>query len=510
MHHPHFGLLLVSCEKADLRPSPDGVLVYDENGVHELIAPPARTYPNKDGVIDELYDAIASGEPPLHDGRWGTATTVPPPSPCSRARANGALSRLPTRTVHMLTAEENALLTNVTGNAPMGQMMRATGCRRASRRKLRNAIARRIARRSSAIVSSCFAIATANWASSTSAARTVSPRSRSDATKRADCAASIMAGNSTPPARASTCRANPASTASAIAMKLKSYPVHEAGGMVWTYLGPAGTEPRFPEYDWMKLPREQFATVKVGETRQLRAGDRRRDRLIAFHGSCIRASIWDWKKRAEISMDTSPKMECEDTNYGFRYAAIRKPTKNPDTEKYVRVTIFLVPFTAFIRARSKSSRTATSNSSCRSTTNARSSTASSSVKITRRSTKPKRGANITSCRASISIATGISSRTKTTGSTRPRSDEERQLHRHQRLLKSRHGLPRIDGAHRRPYARASRHIRHRNHPHAQTHARCRPPLPRRPTPHRPRPQPSPTTKSAPNSSSSQSTNPGKP
>jgi phthalate 4,5-cis-dihydrodiol dehydrogenase len=27
-------------------------------------------------VIDELYDAIVSGEPPLHDGRWGTATTA--------------------------------------------------------------------------------------------------------------------------------------------------------------------------------------------------------------------------------------------------------------------------------------------------------------------------------------------------------------------------------------------------------------------------------------------------
>jgi phthalate 4,5-cis-dihydrodiol dehydrogenase len=74
MHHPHFVLLLVSCEKADLRPSPDGVLVYDDDGVHELIAPPARTYPNKDGVIDEFYDAIVSGEPPLHDGRWGIDT----------------------------------------------------------------------------------------------------------------------------------------------------------------------------------------------------------------------------------------------------------------------------------------------------------------------------------------------------------------------------------------------------------------------------------------------------
>jgi phthalate 4,5-cis-dihydrodiol dehydrogenase len=74
MHHPHFGLVIVSCEGADLRPSPDGVLIYDENGVRERLAPRARAYPNKDGVIDELYTAIASGNPPLHDGQWGTDT----------------------------------------------------------------------------------------------------------------------------------------------------------------------------------------------------------------------------------------------------------------------------------------------------------------------------------------------------------------------------------------------------------------------------------------------------
>jgi phthalate 4,5-dioxygenase len=130
-------------------------------------------------------------------------------------------------------------------------------------------------------------------------------------------------------------------------MKLKSYPVREAGGMVWTYLGPAGTEPKFPEYDWMKLPRDQFATVKVGE--RVNYAQAIEGAIDSSHSWFLHQGIiWDWKKRAEISMDTSPKMECEDTSYGFRYAAIRRPTKNPDTEKYVRVTIFLVPFTAFI------------------------------------------------------------------------------------------------------------------------------------------------------------------
>jgi phthalate 4,5-cis-dihydrodiol dehydrogenase len=73
-HHPHFGLVIASCEGGDLRPSPDGVLIYDDGGVREVLAPQARVYPNKDGVIDEFYTAIAGGGAPLHDGRWGTAT----------------------------------------------------------------------------------------------------------------------------------------------------------------------------------------------------------------------------------------------------------------------------------------------------------------------------------------------------------------------------------------------------------------------------------------------------
>jgi phthalate 4,5-cis-dihydrodiol dehydrogenase len=76
MHHPHFGLVIVSCENADLRPSPDGVLIYSEDGVREVRVDPARAYPNKDGVIDEFYEAIHNGKPAVHDGKWGYDNTV--------------------------------------------------------------------------------------------------------------------------------------------------------------------------------------------------------------------------------------------------------------------------------------------------------------------------------------------------------------------------------------------------------------------------------------------------
>jgi phthalate 4,5-cis-dihydrodiol dehydrogenase len=71
-HHEHFGFVLVSCEGADLRPTPDGVWVYGDDGrvFHELPAP-ARP---RAAVLDELHAAAVEGVPPLHSGAWGMAT----------------------------------------------------------------------------------------------------------------------------------------------------------------------------------------------------------------------------------------------------------------------------------------------------------------------------------------------------------------------------------------------------------------------------------------------------
>jgi len=70
--HQHFGTLLVSCERADLRALPDGVMIY-QNGTARLDAlPPPRVA--RAEVIDELYDAVVGGRAPLHDGAWAMAT----------------------------------------------------------------------------------------------------------------------------------------------------------------------------------------------------------------------------------------------------------------------------------------------------------------------------------------------------------------------------------------------------------------------------------------------------
>jgi len=68
----HFGPVLVCCDHADLRLTPWGVEVHDEQGVRleRLAVPPVP----RSEVIDELWAAARAGVPPLHDGAWSRAT----------------------------------------------------------------------------------------------------------------------------------------------------------------------------------------------------------------------------------------------------------------------------------------------------------------------------------------------------------------------------------------------------------------------------------------------------
>ena len=70
--HNHFGLLIASCERADLRPTPEGVMIYDD-AARRLDPLPLPDVPRAE-VINELYDAVVLGRPPLHTGEWGMAT----------------------------------------------------------------------------------------------------------------------------------------------------------------------------------------------------------------------------------------------------------------------------------------------------------------------------------------------------------------------------------------------------------------------------------------------------
>ena len=72
--HEHFGIVIVSCDKGDMRASPEGITIYGDSEIREVSVSPGRGGGRRAKVIDELYDAVFFDKPPLHDGRWGMAT----------------------------------------------------------------------------------------------------------------------------------------------------------------------------------------------------------------------------------------------------------------------------------------------------------------------------------------------------------------------------------------------------------------------------------------------------
>jgi len=70
--HQNFGLMIVSCDHADLRLTPDGVMIYDDQAPR-LERTPVPAIPRAE-VIDEFYDAAVSDRPPLHSGAWALGT----------------------------------------------------------------------------------------------------------------------------------------------------------------------------------------------------------------------------------------------------------------------------------------------------------------------------------------------------------------------------------------------------------------------------------------------------
>jgi len=69
---PFFGLTVVTCEKGDIRQSPDGLFVYTEEGKKEITI--VRGTHGREAELKEFYDAIVHNRPSFHNGRWGEAT----------------------------------------------------------------------------------------------------------------------------------------------------------------------------------------------------------------------------------------------------------------------------------------------------------------------------------------------------------------------------------------------------------------------------------------------------
>jgi phthalate 4,5-cis-dihydrodiol dehydrogenase len=71
-HQAHFGSLIATYEHADVRTTPDGITIYSDDDVREIVLPAESN--GRTNVIDELCDAVLDGVAPVHDGRFARGT----------------------------------------------------------------------------------------------------------------------------------------------------------------------------------------------------------------------------------------------------------------------------------------------------------------------------------------------------------------------------------------------------------------------------------------------------
>lgn len=126
-----------------------------------------------------------------------------------------------------------------------------------------------------------------------------------------------------------------------------AYPCREAGGIVWSYLGPPEKMPLLPRYEWMELPAENlYVTKSIQDCSWLQGLEGECD---SAHLSILHKAFSDAKRGGGdpdmYAADSAPTLEGMETDYGVRMISCRKA--DADTT-YLRVSNIVLPCHGFI------------------------------------------------------------------------------------------------------------------------------------------------------------------
>ncbi|QHE85509.1 Rieske 2Fe-2S domain-containing protein [Hydrogenophaga sp. BPS33] len=130
-------------------------------------------------------------------------------------------------------------------------------------------------------------------------------------------------------------------------IKGRAYPVREAGGLLWAYLGPKDKEPPFPAWPFMEVSEEhRITTTSIVDSNyvQVIEGFVDSSHLTILHSTALARTNGEdldfAKKTNHMQFDAAPKLEADATDFGFHYVAMR-----PSGDKVMaRVASFVAPF----------------------------------------------------------------------------------------------------------------------------------------------------------------------
>jgi phenylpropionate dioxygenase-like ring-hydroxylating dioxygenase large terminal subunit len=149
---------------------------------------------------------------------------------------------------------------------------------------------------------------------------------------------------------------NLADAALSATFRQPSYPVREAGGFVWVYLGPPEAQPELPHYPFFDVPENcryigaplincNFVQVLEGGIDSAHLGVLHSDAHSKGAVSTTDSAPITGQITGQFVKAVAPRVEVMDAPWGFRYAALRDLKDdhgNPVTQ--ARVTAFFFPF----------------------------------------------------------------------------------------------------------------------------------------------------------------------
>src|SRR5918911_3669291 len=134
-------------------------------------------------------------------------------------------------------------------------------------------------------------------------------------------------------------------------LRIKAYPTYETGGMIWIYMGPPEHQPaRPPELPFTLVPEQERRGLKfLVEANWLQCLE---GELDTAHVSFLHQTFGDdgtgiqsLVRSDGYTNDRHPRLFALDTDYGFVYGGRRAQAAG---DFYWRITQFLLPFSALI------------------------------------------------------------------------------------------------------------------------------------------------------------------
>ena len=129
----------------------------------------------------------------------------------------------------------------------------------------------------------------------------------------------------------------PAGTPLQARVKMLAYPTHEAGGIVWTYMGPKEQQPAPPDFEWMRAPQKnRFVSKTWEDCNWLQAME---GGLDTAHSSFVHNEFIG-NNASLRNQDRAPRLEVERTDYGYFYVSTRALTEG---RTYARLYHYVMP-----------------------------------------------------------------------------------------------------------------------------------------------------------------------